>query len=83
MNPVTQRSDALLTPAIVVTGASSGIGREIARVAARDRMPLLLVARSHEALLDLAKQVEASRTEAGSSRSTCAPAMPPGASNRR
>jgi uncharacterized protein len=65
MNAVTQRSDAPLTPAIVVTGASSGIGREIARVAARDRMPLLLVARSHEALLDLAKQVEASGTEAG------------------
>jgi short-subunit dehydrogenase len=34
------------TPAIVITGASSGIGREIARVACKDGQPLVLVGRS-------------------------------------
>ena len=51
MIPVTKKADVNLRPAIVVTGASSGIGREIARVAARERQPLLLVARSNDALL--------------------------------
>ena len=37
-------------PAIVVTGASSGIGREIARAAAGDGQPVVLVARSKAAL---------------------------------
>jgi uncharacterized protein len=39
-----------LNPAIVVTGASSGIGQEIARIAAREGCFLLLVGRSAEAL---------------------------------
>jgi uncharacterized protein len=44
-------------PAIVVTGASSGIGRAIARVAAREESFLLLVGRSHEALDGLAAEL--------------------------
>ena len=38
-----------LRSAVVVTGASSGIGRAIARVAARDGAAIVLVARSAEA----------------------------------
>jgi uncharacterized protein len=53
-----------LTPAIVITGASSGIGREIARVAARERQPLLLVARSNNALLELVKELDSTGTPA-------------------
>jgi short-subunit dehydrogenase len=37
-------------PAIVVTGASSGIGRELARVAARDGSFMLLIGQSATAL---------------------------------
>jgi uncharacterized protein len=47
-------------PAIVVTGASSGIGREIARLAVEDRKPLLLVGRSD---VDLQKLAEELRTQ--------------------
>ncbi len=43
-------TDAALRPAIVVTGASSGIGQAIARVAAREESFLLLVGRSQPAL---------------------------------
>ena len=64
MTPVTQKADGSLRPAIVITGASSGIGREIARVAARERQPLLLVARSNDALLELVKEIESTGTPA-------------------
>jgi short-subunit dehydrogenase len=48
-----------MNPAIVVTGASSGIGREIARIAARDGLPVVLVARSREVLEALAAELTA------------------------
>jgi uncharacterized protein len=48
-----------MNPAIVVTGASSGIGREIARIAARDGLPVVLVARSRDALEALAAELTA------------------------
>src|SRR5262249_42068242 len=51
-------------PAIVVTGASSGIGREIARAAARDGQPIMLVARSKSALDSLAAELKAAGAEA-------------------
>jgi short-subunit dehydrogenase len=41
----------------VVTGASSGIGRELARLAARDGHPLLLVARRGDALAALGAEL--------------------------
>ncbi len=53
-----------MTPAIVITGASSGIGREITRVAARERQPLLLVARSTDALLEVVKELDSTGTPA-------------------
>jgi short-subunit dehydrogenase len=51
-------------PAIVVTGASSGIGQAIARVAARDGSFLLLVARSHQALAELVAELTAAGAQA-------------------
>src|SRR5215203_5839650 len=41
--------------AVIVTGASSGIGREIAKVAAREGGPVVLIARSGEGLADAAR----------------------------
>jgi short-subunit dehydrogenase len=52
------KNNMQLKPAIVVTGASSGIGREIARVAVRDGAFLLLVARSAESLAALVQELE-------------------------
>jgi uncharacterized protein len=46
--------------AVVVTGASSGIGRAIARVAAPDCAAVVLVARSADCLRDAAAEVRAS-----------------------
>lgn len=43
--------------AVVVTGASGGIGREIAKLAAREGGPLVLIARSTDALADAAEEV--------------------------
>jgi uncharacterized protein len=51
-------------PAIVVTGASSGIGRAISRVAARDKYFLLLVGRSQQALNDLVVELAADGAQA-------------------
>ena len=45
--------------AVVVTGASSGIGRELARLAAADGQPVLLLGRSVAALVSLAGEIEA------------------------
>jgi short-subunit dehydrogenase len=55
---------AALNPAIVVTGASSGIGRDIARVAARDRCFLLLLGRSQQALDELVAELAAAGAQA-------------------
>ena len=48
-------------PAIVVTGASSGVGREFARLAAEDGVVLLLVGRSESALAELVGELSARR----------------------
>jgi hypothetical protein len=53
-----------MTPAIVVTGAASGIGRELARQAARDGAFMLLVDRSHDALESFAAELTSSGTQA-------------------
>ena len=45
-------------PVTLVTGASSGIGREIARLAARDSRAVVLVARSRGRLEELAGELE-------------------------
>jgi uncharacterized protein len=55
---VKEANEALL-PAIVVTGASSGIGRAIARVAAREKCFLLLVGRSQRSLDELVAELGA------------------------
>ena len=41
----------------LVTGASSGIGRELARLFARDKNDLVLVARNRRKLEDLAREL--------------------------
>lgn len=55
---------ASLEPAIVVTGASSGIGRELARVAAREGSFMLLIGRAQQALDDLASELKAAGAQA-------------------
>src|SRR3712207_4237638 len=50
-------------PAVVVTGASGGIGREIAKVAAQEGGPVVLVARSAEGLAATAEAVRAAGGE--------------------
>ncbi len=46
-----------LKPAVVVTGASSGIGRAIARLVARERGAVVLIGRTAEGLGDAAAEV--------------------------
>jgi short-subunit dehydrogenase len=62
--PLVARSEAKLKPAIVVTGASSGIGRELARIAAPDYSCMMLVARSQDALAKLAEELTSGGTSA-------------------
>ena len=50
-----------LAPAIVVTGASSGLGREFARLAIEDGVALVLVGRSESALAELLRELSARR----------------------
>src|SRR6476659_2095305 len=58
------KNGAALKPAIVVTGASSGIGRDIARLAAADRCFLLLLGRSPQALDELVAELAATGAQA-------------------
>jgi len=51
-------------PAIVVTGASSGIGRELARLAAGERSFMLLIGRSRAALEQVAAELGETGTPA-------------------
>jgi uncharacterized protein len=60
------KNGAALMPAIVVTGASSGIGRDIARLAAADRCFLLLLGRSPQALDELVAELAAAGAQAAS-----------------
>lgn len=50
-----------LAPAIVVTGASSGVGGEFARLAIEDGVALVLVGRSESALAELVGELSARR----------------------
>ena len=54
------KSDSIHGQTVLVTGASSGIGREFARLFARDGCRLVLTARSREALEALADELRAS-----------------------
>ena len=54
-----------MKPAIVVTGAASGIGRELARVAAREGLAMVLVDRSQAALDELVAELGRSGAQAG------------------
>jgi short-subunit dehydrogenase len=54
---------AIGAPAIVITGASSAIGREIARCAIDDGHPLVLLGRSESALAELVKELAAIRPD--------------------
>ena len=56
---VTARQEQGTRPAIVVTGAASGIGREIARLAAMEGSFLLLVDRSCQQVKDLVAELSA------------------------
>src|SRR5262245_21741072 len=57
-------TNAALQPAIVVTGASSGLGQAIARLAAREGAFLLLVGREQAALDALATELAAGGAQA-------------------
>jgi short-subunit dehydrogenase len=57
-------------PIALITGASAGLGREFARLCAKDGMDLILVARSEAPLKELGKELEA----AHGTRSTVLPA---------
>jgi short-subunit dehydrogenase len=63
MSPVTE-TNAGLQPAIVVTGASSGLGQAIARLAAHEGTFLLLVGRERAPLDALAAELAAAGTQA-------------------
>ncbi|MCT7374720.1 SDR family NAD(P)-dependent oxidoreductase [Chelativorans salis] len=52
-----------LRPAVVVTGASAGIGRAIARIAAREGSAIVLIARSSDGLQAVAEEVREAGAE--------------------
>lgn len=52
-------AEEALKPAVVVAGASRGIGRAIAKVAAREGSPVVLVGRAPEQLAGAARDVQA------------------------
>jgi uncharacterized protein len=56
--------ESAMKPAIVVTGASSGIGRELASVAARDGSVMVLIALASDALDDFAAELDRSGVQA-------------------
>jgi uncharacterized protein len=58
-NLMVTATNATTRPAIVITGASSGIGQAIARLAAREGAFLLLIGRSQQALDDLVAELAA------------------------
>jgi short-subunit dehydrogenase len=62
--PVRAKPAQPMKPAIVVTGAASGIGRELARVAAREGLPMVLVDRSQSALDELVAELGRSGAQA-------------------
>jgi len=55
--PMASATRTTTNPAIVITGASSGIGQAIARLAAREGSFLLLIGRSQRALDDLVTEL--------------------------
>ena len=54
-----RRRPSLTRPLALVTGASSGLGEDLARVFAREGWDLVLVARSGEKLRALGRELEA------------------------
>lgn len=52
------RHHSLLPSTALITGASGGIGKELARLCAQDGMNVILVARSESALHELASELE-------------------------
>jgi NAD(P)-dependent dehydrogenase (short-subunit alcohol dehydrogenase family) len=56
-----QAGMTILRPITVITGASAGIGVELARIFARNGYELALVARRADRLLQLADELAASR----------------------
>jgi len=64
LTPPAVTAGTAMKPAIVVTGAASGIGREIARISARDGSFLLLVDRACRALTDLVDELTKSGASA-------------------
>ena len=64
MRSLTKGTRRTSNSAIVVTGASSGIGRALARIAAREGSFLLLVDRSDQALGDLVAELAADGAQA-------------------
>src|SRR5205807_242102 len=50
-------------PTTLITGASSGIGLELARVFARERYDLVLVARNRKRLEEIAQELKAVRVQ--------------------
>jgi short-subunit dehydrogenase len=64
IGPIQGAGQEARQPAIVVTGASSGIGQELARVAARDGSFMVLVGRSRKSLDALASELNKSGARA-------------------